>query len=175
MWTQADSGVYRPDGLDWLEALELVQAANAAAYLGHSDWRLPNAKELQSLIDYGRAPDTTDSAAIDPLFESTAIINEAGQLDFANAWTSTTHINASPVPGGAGVYLAFGRGLGYINGEWVDVHGAGAQRSDPKRGDPADYPSGHGPQGDAIRIYNDVRLVRDANPAGETVGAVSGR
>ena len=26
--------------------------------------------------------------------------------------------------------------------------------------DPADYPMGHGPQGDAIRIYNFVRLVR---------------
>jgi hypothetical protein len=162
MWTQADSGVFRPEGLDWREALELVQAANAIVYLGYSDWRLPNAKELQSLIDYDRAPDTTDSGAIDPLFDASAIINEAGQLDFANAWTSTTHVNAGPVPGGYGVYLTFGRGLGYINGAWVDVHGAGAQRSDPKRGDPADYPTGHGPQGDAIRIYNDVRLVRDA-------------
>jgi len=45
---------------------------------------------------------------------------------------------------------------------WLDVHGAGAQRSDPKIGNPADYPQGHGPQGDAIRIYNYVRLVRDA-------------
>src|SRR5690606_22243425 len=49
------------------------------------------------------------------------------------------------------------------NGQWIDVHGAGAQRSDPKIGDPADYPTGHGPQGDAIRIYNYVRLVRDAD------------
>jgi hypothetical protein len=44
---------------------------------------------------------------------------------------------------------------------WIDVHGAGAQRSDPKIGNPADFPKGHGPQGDAIRIYNYVRLVRD--------------
>lgn len=42
----------------------------------------------------------------------------------------------------------------------MDVHGAGAQRSDPKSGDPADYPTGHGPQGDASRIDNYVRLVR---------------
>ncbi len=42
----------------------------------------------------------------------------------------------------------------------LDVHGAGAQRSDPKTGDPADYPEGFGPQGDVIRIYNYVRLVR---------------
>jgi hypothetical protein len=42
----------------------------------------------------------------------------------------------------------------------LDVHGAGAQRSDPKAGDPADYPYGRGPQGDVIRINNYVRCVR---------------
>jgi hypothetical protein len=46
----------------------------------------------------------------------------------------------------------------------IDVHGAGAQRSDPKAGDPAQYPYGRGPQGDDIRIYNYVRCVRDAGP-----------
>lgn len=47
---------------------------------------------------------------------------------------------------------------------WVlqEVHGAEAQRSDPKHGDPSQYPHGHGPQGDVIRIYNLVRCVRDA-------------
>ena len=47
------------------------------------------------------------------------------------------------------------------NLQLVNVHGAGAQRSDPKEGDPADYPFGRGPQGDVIRIYNFVRCVRD--------------
>ena len=62
--------------------------------------------------------------------------------------------------------------MGYIagSGGWVDVHGAGAQRSDPKTGDPSQYPYGRGPQGDAIRIYNYVRLVRDADTA-TSVGA----
>jgi hypothetical protein len=45
-----------------------------------------------------------------------------------------------------------------MNGEWLDVHGAGAQRSDPKEGVPNPY--GHGPQGDVVRIYNYVRCVR---------------
>ncbi len=49
-----------------------------------------------------------------------------------------------------------------MNG-WVDVHGAGAQRSDPKTGDTSEYPTGYGQQGDAIRIYNFVRCVRDVN------------
>jgi hypothetical protein len=44
----------------------------------------------------------------------------------------------------------------------MDVHGAGAQRSDPKTGDPAAFPHGRGPQGDVIRINNFVRCVRDA-------------
>jgi hypothetical protein len=43
---------------------------------------------------------------------------------------------------------------------YVDVHGAGSQRSDPKAGDPSMFPHGRGPQGDVIRIYNYVRLVR---------------
>ena len=60
-------------------------------------------------------------------------------------------------------YVSFGRALGYMNNQWMDVHGAGAQRSDPKAGNPADIPKGRGPQGDAIRIYNYVRCVRDTN------------
>ncbi len=52
--------------------------------------------------------------------------------------------------------------MGYMD-EWLDVHGAGAQRSDPKSGDPSDWPTGNGPQGDAIRIYNFVLLVRDGD------------
>jgi hypothetical protein len=51
--------------------------------------------------------------------------------------------------------------MGYMNNNWVDVHGAGAQRSDPKIGSASSYPTGLGPQGDAIRILNYVRLVRN--------------
>jgi hypothetical protein len=47
----------------------------------------------------------------------------------------------------------------------LDVHGAGAQRSDPKKGDPATFPHGRGPQGDVVRIYNYVRAVRSIDPA----------
>ena len=157
MWSQDDSGA----GLNWEEALAWVAQKNAENYLGYSAWRLPNAKELQSIVDYSRSPDTTNSAAIDPLFNVTAITNEAGNTDYPCYWSSTTHANWTATPGAFGVYLAFGRAMGYMNNTWVDVHGAGAQRSDPKSGDPADYPTGHGPQGDAIRIYNYVRLVRD--------------
>jgi hypothetical protein len=90
-------------------------------------------------------------------------------MNYPFYWTSTTHANWSNSPGRAAAYVVFGEALGYMeqppnSGNYVlqDVHGAGAQRSDPKSGDPADWPHGHGPQGDVIRIYNYVRLVRDA-------------
>ena len=160
MWAQDDSGIDTPDGLNWEEALAWVESQNAANYLGYSDWRMPSIKELQSIIDYSRSPGTTDSAAIDALFNATAIINEAGETDYGFYWSGTTHSNWSDSAGSAGAYVSFGRAMGYMEDVWQDVHGAGAQRSDPKSGDPADYPTGNGPQGDAIRIYNFVRLVR---------------
>ena len=77
-------------------------------------------------------------------------------------WSSTAHSNWTDEPDSAGAYVSFGRAMGYFDDVWTDVHRAVAQRSDPKVGDPADYPEGFGPQGDAQRIYNFVRLVRDA-------------
>ncbi|RME59932.1 MAG: DUF1566 domain-containing protein, partial [Caldilineae bacterium] len=52
MWAQDDSGV----GMDWEQALAWVLQMNEENYLGYSDWRLPNVKELQSIVDYTRAP-----------------------------------------------------------------------------------------------------------------------
>ncbi|MDF3128163.1 DUF1566 domain-containing protein [Kiritimatiellaeota bacterium B1221] len=156
-WMKSDS----VEDMDWPTALAYAENFE---YAGKSDWRLPNAKELQSIIDYTRSPDTTDSAAIDPIFESTAIINEGGQKDFAHYWTSTTH--AGIQRSDTAIYFAFGRALGWMTDRQsgkkilMDVHGAGSQRSDPKVGDASVYPYGRGPQGDVIRIQNKIRLVR---------------
>ncbi len=156
MWMKNDSKT----GMTWQNALGYSENLQ---YAGHSDWRLPDAKELQSILDYTRSPGTTNSAAIDPLFNATPIINEAGQSDYGCYWTSTTHSNWSSVAGGFAAYVSFGRAMGYMDAIWQDVHGAGAQRSDPKAGNPNQYPTGNGPQGDAIRIYNYVRCVRNIN------------
>jgi len=155
VWQQDDNG----EGVNWENALTYCEQLELA---GKSDWRLPNAKELQSIVDYSRSPDTTNSAAIDSLFETTSITNEAGQADYPFYWTSTTHIRY-PDQYQDAVYISFGRALGYMKefGGWIDVHGAGAQRSDPKTGDPSQFEFGLGPQGDARRIYNYVRCVRD--------------
>ncbi len=177
MWMQEDNA----EGVLWKDALSY--AANME-FAGNSDWRLPDAKELQSIVDYTRSPATSGTAAIDPLFSCTQITNEAEADDFPFYWSSTTHANMSDGNEGAwGAYVSFGRAMGNMtemggpgdqppmansyskssNAEtnWIDVHGAGAQRSDPKAGDPSEFTEGHGPQGDAIRTYNYVRLVRD--------------
>lgn len=157
IWSKDDSG----KGMDWPTALEYAEDFELA---GQSDWRLPDAKELQSIIDYARSPDTTGSAAIDPVFNCTEITNEGGQKDFAHYWTSTSHPKAYGAD--TAVYFAFGRALGWMSdprtGErmLMDVHGAGAQRSDPKIGSAEQFPYGRGPQGDVIRIENYVRCVR---------------
>ncbi len=38
--------------LPWQEALDRIAALNEEGYLGHRDWRLPNRRELRSLMDY---------------------------------------------------------------------------------------------------------------------------
>ncbi|GEM_PF-1785306 len=176
MWLQKDSGSFEtgytneyetPAGsLNWEQALGWCEGLEFA---GHDDWRLPNAKELQSLVDYTRSPDTTDSAAIDPLFSATKLekgTNNSGVPNYPYYWSSTTHLDGPDFA----VYVAFGEAQGYMElpnatttgQQLYDVHGAGAQRSDPKAGDPTPYQGeGNGPQGDAISIYNFARCVRD--------------
>jgi len=161
MWSAEDSG----EGMNWEDALKWAQEQNAANHLGYSDWRLPSVKELQSIVDYSRSPATTQSPAIDPLFQCTQITDEGGAADFPFYWSGTTHVNW--VDGSFAAYVAFGTGFGFMeappgSGNYIlmDVHGAGCQRSDPKDGDPSMFPNGHGPQGDVVRINNYVRLVR---------------
>jgi len=149
-WMQADSG----RGMVWAEALAYCENLD---YSGRNDWRLPNIKELQSIVDYNRSPDTSGTASIDPVFEITEIVDEIKEPDYPYFWSSTTHANLRN--GGNSAYISFGRAMGKMNGIWMDVHGAGAQRSDPKNGDPDTWPDGHGPQGDAIRIENFARCV----------------
>ncbi len=146
MWTKADNG----KGVEWIDALPYAQGATHA---GYSDWRLPNVKELQSIVDYSRAPTSNRvEAAIDPIFESTPYVNEAGDDDFGYYWTSTSACFTKGRPFYFAWYVAFGRA---VNNAGQDYHGAGAVRFDLKSDNDIEM------QGDEERCYNFVRLVRN--------------
>ncbi|WP_058485020.1 Lcl C-terminal domain-containing protein [Defluviitalea phaphyphila] len=76
--------------MTWEEALAYAENLELA---GYTDWRLPNAKELQSIVDYTRSPGTTDSAAIYPLFNVTPIKDMNGNKQYPYFWASTTHLD----------------------------------------------------------------------------------
>lgn len=159
LWMKDDS----KKGMNWKSAISYCENLD---YANKVNWRIPNAKELQSIVDYTKSPDTTSSAAIDSIFNSTSIKNEQYQKDFPFYWTGTTHLDGKRL-GSNAVYISFGRALGFMKDrrtntkELLDVHGAGAQRSDPKSGNISKFAHGRGPQGDVLRIENFVRCVSD--------------
>ena len=132
-WQKSDDGQTR----DWLGALQYCEALTLA---GHDDWRLPNIKELQSIVDYSR-----HDPALDQRFLKQSDKN-------AWFWSSTTHGDNISMAS----YICFGK---CVSVQGVDTHGAGAQRSDPKTGNPARWTS-LGGQEDEVRIENLVRCLR---------------
>jgi len=164
MWLMGDSGAFPESGsqgdgtLDWIEALEWSEGLE---YAGYDDWRLPNAKELHTLVDYTRAPDASvagqQSAAIDPVFGLTE----------TESWFWTSTSLGDDLYEWA-LYICFGRALAVDSQTGlptINAHGAGAMRSDPKTGLPEDYTGpdgGHGPQNDQVRVFNYARPVRTA-------------
>jgi hypothetical protein len=152
MWQASDDGQTR----DWQESLAYAESSSLS---GYDDWRLPDAKELQSIVDYTKSPNTTNSPAIDDMFSLTEFIDSKGDNNYGFYWTSTTHLDGRN-PYASAAYVCFGEGLGKMNGQVMDVHGAGAVRSDKKSGNKNDYPQYFGPQGDIRYVYNYSLLVR---------------
>jgi hypothetical protein len=133
VWQQVDDGRRR----NWADALAYCEGLTLS---GHDDWRLPNVKELQSIVDYSRH---------DPALD-TRFLHQSDRRGWF--WSSTTHgDNIAQAD-----YVCFGK---CTSVEGVDVHGAGAQRSDPKRRGLTSR-TGQGGQNDEIRIDNYARCVR---------------
>lgn len=175
MWQHSDGG----ETYSWAGAMAHCEALDLGDY---DDWRLPDNKELQGIVDY----DATETPAIDTEYFSATFNEDYGTPgiysddggDYGWYWTSTT-IGDFPENGS---YIAFGRAYSTANGDagagfyygdledpaaalaiatYYDFHGAGAQRSDPK--DPTLVNDGTGCSDyacDEERGYNYARCVR---------------
>jgi hypothetical protein len=74
----------KDDGLvTWQHALDYVAKLNAENYLGHNDWRLPNRRELKSLVNYGQ-PDTI-------IWLNTQGFTNNAQTSGSYYWSSNTY------------------------------------------------------------------------------------
>jgi hypothetical protein len=106
MWQQDTADVNKDgkltaaDRVPWCDAL--TYCANLD-FAGHDDWRLPNVRELQSIVDYGRF-----NPSVDPVFKALASTYWASTsyADFGGAWVvwfdlgfvgDDTEINVSSV------------------------------------------------------------------------------
>jgi len=91
---EANMYVWSGDGSQ-VTIWDFLDQLNAANFAGHNDWRIPNVKELQSIIDYGTFP------AVDPVFNN----NCTAGCDLAHCsctasyyyWSSTTPASATGV------------------------------------------------------------------------------
>jgi hypothetical protein len=70
-------------GYAWQRALQYCEALEFA---GHSDWRLPNVRELQSIVDYGRSMPSIDDGIFE--VETEWYWSSSTQVydDLSNAW-----------------------------------------------------------------------------------------
>jgi Protein of unknown function (DUF1566) len=152
MWQQANSC----SGLDWENALGYADSSTLA---GYADWRLPNIKELQSIVDYTRSPSASDEANLGPaidtdFFQITELPSGTTNYstDYGHFWSSTSaYFGGDSLEYYYAWYVAFGTA---VEGDGNDMHGAGAIRFDTKA---EGGPLGEGGE----RYYNYVRLVRD--------------
>ena len=89
---------------DWLEQ---VNTEGGTGLAGHNDWRIPNVKELQSIVDYGTFSPAVDVAFNNnPGMRATCSVAECSLTGVGNYWTSTT-LELNP---------AFGWGVGFNAG-----------------------------------------------------------
>lgn len=82
----------------WADAIQVARIANEQRYKGYYDWRVPNARELESLVD----PDATNPAIDTAVFPNTPP---------AYYWTSSSGWLASPTNGNYAWNVRFDSGV----------------------------------------------------------------
>jgi hypothetical protein len=94
--------------MSWSNALVYCEGLT---YGGYGDWRLPNVRELQSLVDYGRnEPAVCNAAGTGPWTENDPFTDV--QLSWGNQyWSSTT---TYPADGGVLAWRVF-MGAGHVS------------------------------------------------------------
>ncbi len=107
---------------EWRDALLAVRDRNNANWLGHDDWRLPNIKELASLLRRDRA-----WPAIDPVFANT---------DPGVYWSSTNHAGEPRAVWGA--FFSEGNVFGVDKDSMARVRLVRTVAADPDPGEPLD-------------------------------------
>ncbi len=81
----------RDNGYTWANAFAVkVAGLNTSAFAGHTDWRVPNVLEIQSLVDYESASPSI-SAAFNTACPTGCTVLTCSCIDpFAIYWSSTT-------------------------------------------------------------------------------------
>jgi hypothetical protein len=73
--------------LTWQEALDFVKDLNDGNHAGHNDWRLPNRRELHSLVDYGtRKPALPEDHPFKNIFLGWYWSSTSAAINPAYAW-----------------------------------------------------------------------------------------
>lgn len=84
-WTQSANPLSFP--MSWAEALEAVNGLNGKAHLGRRDWRLPNRRELRSLIDHSaRQPALPNGHPFEGVFSGWVWTSTTSAMSPAYAW-----------------------------------------------------------------------------------------
>ncbi len=137
MWMQDDNG----SGVEWSDALDYCETLEHENY---SDWRLPDVKQLQSIVDYSGVYPAIDENYFD--------FTELAENENYYYWTSTSaYFSESESDYVYAWYVAFGYA---VNDENEDTHGAGAVRFSAK------YASSDAQAEGGDNFLNSVRCVR---------------